>query len=59
LPGAEHEILPDRGRNAGQHLDRWGHTPVLDPADGLLGGAGPVRQRGLAEAVPCSKVSHE
>ncbi len=45
---AEHELFPNCGREAGEHLDRLGHTPMLDPADRLLGRPSPVRQRGLA-----------
>jgi hypothetical protein len=54
-PAVEHELLPNRRRETGQHLDRRGHAPLLDPADRLLGRASPVGQRGLAQPMPSAE----
>lgn len=57
-PCVEHELLPDHGREPGEHLDRRGHARVLDPADRLLSRPSPVRQRALAQTMPRTELSH-
>jgi hypothetical protein len=58
-PRVEHELLTNRSRETAQHLEGRGHASVLDPADRLLGSPCPVRQRILAQPMPCAELSHE